>query len=79
MGAHVVLDIANLVELFAAYSALEYAPVVASLLVDAWKSDVVLSVVDFLPFGVLQLIVGFFRYFISVCAPSFQPFSPDVS
>ena len=56
--AHVVLDIANLVELFAALEAREHAPVVAGLLVNAWMSDVVLCVVDFLSYKVFHLIVG---------------------
>ena len=62
VGAHVVLDIANLVELFAALEALEHAPVVAGLLIDAWVSDVVLCVVDFLPSEVFQLILGLSRF-----------------
>ena len=60
--AHVVLDIANLVELFTALEALEHAPVVAGLLVNAWMSDVVLCVVDFFSSKVFQLIVGLCRF-----------------
>ena len=62
VGAHVVLDIANLVELLAALEALEHTPVVAGLFVNAWMSDVVLCVVDVLPSEVFQLIVGLCRF-----------------
>ena len=46
MGTDVVLDVADLVELFAALQALEHAPVVAGPLIDARLSHVVLGVVD---------------------------------
>ena len=46
MGAYMVLDVADLVELFAALQALEHASVVAGPLVDARLSHVVFSVVD---------------------------------
>ena len=60
--AHVVFDIANLVELLAALEALEHTPVVAGLFVNAWMSDVVLCVVDFFSSKVFQLIVGLCRF-----------------
>lgn len=49
MGAYVVLDVADLVELLPTPQTLEHASVIASALIDAGLSDVVERVVDLRP------------------------------